>query len=276
MKYELVKRNNIHVSPLNKKVVIPRTIPEPLPDPISAEPFVFVLSAKIGSGKSTTLANLIRMYTGYFSRVYFCSSNIETDDTDNVKTIKDLAYRDQFHFSQDRMFDNFNDDIMQDILDDIKETKKDPDYDENTDHFLIIVDDLSQAFLNIRSLIVKTILKTRHLKLSWIITTQRFRNISPPIRGQVSYFLTFMTNNSKEIEAMSEMLDLDREQFTELLHGTCNEQYKFLFVDSSKNPPVYFSGFDRQIVIEDFSNFKKKPRRKRRKREYSSTDTQTE
>ena len=250
MNIQLIKKNNIQIKPLNKKKIIPRTIQEPLPDPIFNEPFIFILSAKIGSGKSTTLSNILRIYQNYFLKVFFCSSNIEIDES-GEKKIKDLAYRDQFNFNQDRMHDSFDDSILKKILEDIKETKKDPDYDENEDHFLIVVDDLSQSFLNLKSLIVKTILKTRHLKLSWIITTQRFRNICPPIRNQCSYFITFLTQNDKEIESMSEMLDLNAHDFKTLLNETCNEQYRFIFVDSSKNPPHLYS------IILILNNLKK-------------------
>lgn len=276
MNIQLIKKNNIQIKPLNKKKIIPRTIQEPLPDPIFNEPFIFILSAKIGSGKSTTLSNILRIYQNYFLKVFFCSSNIEIDES-GEKKIKDLAYRDQFNFNQDRMHDSFDDSILKKILEDIKETKKDPDYDENEDHFLIVVDDLSQSFLNLKSLIVKTILKTRHLKLSWIITTQRFRNICPPIRNQCSYFITFLTQNDKEIESMSEMLDLNAHDFKTLLNETCNEQYRFIFVDSSKNPPHYYSMFDKEIIFNN-TDFKQpeKIKKQRKKKEYSDNDAQTD
>lgn len=279
MKITYNKINNLQVKPLNKKVVIPRVIPEPLPDPKHNEPFVMLLVAKIGSGKSTTLSNILRFYNGYFHRVYFCSSNIHIDEDTNEKIIKDLAYQNQFIFNQDRLFDNFNDNVMSEILDDIKECKKDPDYDEIDDHYLIIVDDLSQSFLNIKSLIVKTILKTRHIKLSWIITSQRFRNICPPIRNQCSYLLSFNCGNNKELDAISEMIDINFEDFKKLINETCSEQYKFLFIDSSKNPPKYYSGFDKEILFNSenkYESTRQPNKKKRRKKEYSNKEQQTE
>lgn len=243
------KVNNIKIQPLNNKKIIPRTIQQPLPDPITDQPFVFIISSKIGSGKSVTLSNILKIYSNYFLRVYFCSSNIDIDEKTNQKVIKDLAYENQFEFNQNRMYNEFNDDILDDILQDIKQVSKEEDYDEIYDHFLIVVDDLSQAFLKTKSLISKTILKTRHIKLSWIIVTQRFRNIAPVIRGQAMYFMTFLTQNNKELEAMSEMVDLSFDEFKLLVNNVCNERFQFLFVDLSKNPPDFYRNFNEKLTI---------------------------
>ena len=243
--FESKKINNIQVIPLNKKVTRSRTIPEPFPDPVSGddEPFVWVYASKIGSGKSVNLSNLLLIYRNYFRKIYFCSSNIQVNDDGGQKEIKDLAYKDRFHFSQERLFDSFNDSVMQSIIDDVKKTKKEQDYDEDLDHFLIVVDDLSQSFLNIKSLITKTILHTRHKKISWIITTQRYRNINSAIRGQISYFVCYQTQNTKEIEAMAETVDLNPDDFRSILDFATNEPYSFLFIDSSHNPPKFYRKF---------------------------------
>lgn len=252
--------NNYEVTPLNSKKVYPRTIPEPWADPISGhdEPFVFVISAKIGSGKSVMLARLLHdVYPQYFKRVYFCSANILVNDDSGLKEIKDLAYRNQFRLAQERMYTTFNDSIMEEILKDIKECKKEMkqqeknNYNEDDYHFLIVADDVSQSFLPIKSLIVKTILKTRHLKLSWIITTQRYRNISTPIRGQITKFVCFRTDNKYEIEAIAESCDKDFDQFKKLFEYATNEPHSFLYIDSAKNPPVFYKNFNEMIITTE-------------------------
>lgn len=251
MSLETKKINSIKVKPLNQKIKKPRTIPSPFPDPVSGEdqPFVWVYCSKIGSGKSVNLSNLLLIYKNYFRKVYFCSSNIQVNEESGHKEIKDLAYENQFRFNQERLFDDFNDSIIKKILEDIKVCKKEDDYDENEDHFLIVVDDLSQAFLNVKSIITRTILKTRHIKLSWIITTQRYRNINPAIRGQISYFVCFKTQNRKEIDAMAETVDLDYNDFNKILNYATNEDFSFLFIDSSKNPPKFYKTFSEEIII---------------------------
>jgi hypothetical protein len=253
--------NNYEVKPLNSKKVYPRTIPEPWADPISGhdEPFVFVISAKIGSGKSVMLARLLHdVYPQYFKRVYFCSANILVNDDSGLKEIKDLAYRNQFRLAQERMYTTFNDSIMEEILKDIKECKKEmkeqekKDYNEDDYHFLIVADDVSQSFLPIKSLIVKTILKTRHLKLSLIITTQRYRNISTPIRGQITKFVCFQTQNKFEVEAIAESCDMDFEQFKKIFeYCTKNQAHSFLYIDSAKNPPVFYKNFNEIIITTE-------------------------
>lgn len=252
-KLQTKKINNIQVVPLNKKIIRPRNIPGPFPDPVSGtdEPFVWVFCAKIGSGKSVNLSNLLLIYRNYFRKVYFCSSNIQTNEESGIKEVKDLAYKNQFRFNQDRLYEDFNDNVMKNILDDIKHTKKEDDYDEDTDHFLIVVDDLSQSFLIIKSLITKTILKTRHLKLSWIITTQRYRNINSAIRGQISYFVCYNTQNKKELEAMAETVDMTEDKFGIIINYATSEPFGFLFIDSSHNPPKFYKTYSEEIIIPD-------------------------
>lgn len=241
------KINNIVIKPLEKINKPPRQINEPLPCSISNQPFVWIISAKIGSGKSVCLSNILNMYKRYFKRVYFCSSNVDYNEQ-GEKIINDLAYKtDKLIFSKERLFDEFDDYILHEILDDINKTKKREDYDEETDHFLIVVDDLSQAFTKTKSFITKTILRTRHIKLSWIIVTQRYRNIAPVIRNQANYFITFFTSNQKELDSMSETIDMSFDEFKKLIDQNLTEKHDFLFFDCSQNPCKIYKNFNTLI-----------------------------
>jgi len=54
------KINNIEIKPLNKFKTKLRTIQEPLPDPYAEQPFLWLISAKVASGKSVLISNLLR------------------------------------------------------------------------------------------------------------------------------------------------------------------------------------------------------------------------
>lgn len=250
-KFETKKINDIKIKPFNKNYASQRTIIEPLPDPISqgiGKAYILYINSKIGSGKSILISNLLNIYKCYFKRVYFCSSNIEEDE-EGEKEIKDHAYKDLFKFSQERLYDNFNDNIMEKILNDISDCKKEDDFNIAEDYFLLIVDDLSTAFIKINSLITKTMLRIRHLNLCVWIISQRYKNINPSIRNQLNYFVTFKTQNKKEIESMAETIGYDSKNFNILLDFATNEPYSFLFIDSSKNPPKFYKNLNEEIII---------------------------
>jgi hypothetical protein len=242
--------NNITIKPFNKNISKERTIQEPLPDPISngiGKAYLMYINSKIGSGKSVLVSNLLNIYRGYFKRVYFCSSNIETNE-DGIKEIKDQAYKGVFKFSQERMYDNFNDEIMKNILDDIKECKDEPDYNEYEDYFLLICDDVSTAFTKINTLITKTFLRLRHVGLCVWIISQRMKNINPSIRSQITFFISFRTENKMEIEAMSQIVDKSYDEFKELLNYATNEPYSFLYINSSTNPATFYKNLSHEII----------------------------
>jgi len=248
-KYETKKINDIVIKPFNKNISSKRIIPFPLPDPQSqgiGKAFLMFVNSKINSGKSVLISNLLNIYKGYFKRVYFCSSNIETNDEGN-KEIKDQAYKGVFKFNEERMFDDFNDQIMKNILDDIKECKDETDYDE-TDYFLLIVDDLSNSFTKLNTLITKSILRLRHIGLCIWIISQRYKNINPSIRSQISYFITFRTENKMEIEAMSQTIDKSFDEFKDLLNFATSEKYGFLFIDSTTNPAKFYKNLSNEII----------------------------
>lgn len=249
--FETIKVSNLKIVPFNKDKKGERTIPHPLPDPVAGgigKAHIFFINAKIGSGKSVLISNLLNYYKGYFKKIYFCSSNIEEDE-DGEKIIKDSAYKGVFKFSQERLFDSFNDSDMKKILEDISETRKEPDFDESEDYFLLIVDDLSQSFSKIGSLISKTMLRVRHINLCVWIVSQRFRNIHPSTRNQISYFVSFKTQNSKEITAMAETVSKSYEDFKKILDFATIEPFSFLYIDSTKNPPIFYKNLNEQIIL---------------------------
>jgi hypothetical protein len=250
MSFETKKINNIIVKPLNNTMKGDRTLPAPLSDPVSGDqPYILMISAKVGSGKSVLVSNLIKIHKGYFKRVYFCSSNIKENE-EGYKEFTDLAYKgNHFKFNQNRLFDTFNEGILKTIVDDIQECEEEND-NNPLDHYLIIVDDLSQAFLKL-GYISHTILKTRHIKLTWWIITQRFRNIHPSIRAQTSYLISFATRNTKEREAMCELIDINLNDFTKLLDFSTSEKFNFLFCDLSKNPAIFYKNLDQKIIFRD-------------------------
>lgn len=213
-----------------------RTIIEPLPDAFSERPFLMLISAKTGSGKSVLISNLLRnIYYRYFDRIYFCSSNINNDE------ITDPAYK-TIYLKPERRFDNFNEDIMLKIKEDIQD---DEDFEDS--QYLLVIDDLPTELNKRTSKIVKQFLKHRHLHLSIIITTQKLNLLNLSIRNNATHLISYKTNNKNERESMGTMTELNLEHFEKILDYATNEKYNFLFVNLMDNPSKYYKNFTEEI-----------------------------
>ena len=124
---ESKKINNIKVEPLktvkkNKREVIL----DILPDAKSDRPFWMLISAKVASGKTTLISNLLgkkEMYHQIFDKVYFCSSNISGGE------IHDSSYE-GVKFHKSRMYDDFNEQVFEKITNDITRQT----YDKHANH----------------------------------------------------------------------------------------------------------------------------------------------
>lgn len=220
---ESKKVNDISVQPLttvkkNKREVIL----DILPDAKSDRPFWMLVSAKVASGKSVLISNLLRrkeMYHKIFDKVYFCSSNIRDGE------IHDSSY-DGVNFKKSRMYDDFNEDIFQAITDDIM---TDSDFKDNA--YLLVVDDLAPAFERPSKLLLKKLLQHRHFRLSLIIVGHAIRLFNPKIRQNCSHIIAFFTDNRYERVALNEITNMDQDTFDKLFEFATKDPYCFLYIN---------------------------------------------
>lgn len=226
----------MNVKPLVNYSKPNRTIKEPLPDPWSDKPFLMLISAKVASGKSTTLAWMLKkVYNQYFDRIYFCSSNVHN------QKITDIAY-DTIHISEKRLYDDFNENVMTEIRDDIM---SDEDFDDS--EYLLVIDDLPTELNKRTSKIVKQFLKHRHLHLSIIITTQKLNLLNLSIRNNCSHLLVCKTNNQNERKSLSSMVEISEDAFYDYLDYATREKYNFLYVDLSASPTGFYKNFNERL-----------------------------
>lgn len=237
------KINNIEIKPLNKFKTKLRTIQEPLPDPYAEQPFLWLISAKVASGKSVLISNLLRnIYFRYFDRVYFCSSNIKGSE------IYDIAYK-SIQIPENRLFDDFNEDIMIKIKEDIEE---DEDFEDS--QYLLVIDDLPVNLNKRVSKITKTMIKHRHIHLSIIITTQKLNLLNLSLRNNCSHLVVFKTNNKNERDSLSSMVEIDEDEFLNTLDYATREKFNFLYVDLSKNPTQFYQNFNYLLDSKNLMN----------------------
>lgn len=198
-----------------------RCVVEYLPCPYNEKPFMMLVCAKVGSGKSVFISNLLRrneFYFRKFNKVFFCSSNVNDENE-----VIDPAY-DLIEFDENNVFDNFTPEIFQIIRDDIK---KDEDFKKN--QYLLVIDDLALTLKDKE--IQKQIARHRHLHLSIIITCQRLKMVPPLVRNNISHCVLFKTLNKQEVEYLNEVVNINKDVFEEILKYGTKDKYDFLFID---------------------------------------------
>lgn len=192
-----------------------------LPCPYNDKPFMMLITAKVGSGKSNFIANLIRLpqyYFRKFNKVFFCSSNVNEDNE-----VIDPAY-DLIEFDEDNIYDNFTPETFAEIR---KTIKNDEDF--KTGQYLLIVDDLALSLKDKE--VQKHLARHRHCKLSIIITCQRLKMVPPLVRTNISHCVLFKTLNKQEIDYLNEVVNINKDIFEELLKYSTKNKYDFLFID---------------------------------------------
>jgi len=220
---ESKKVSDVNVAPLktvkkNKREVVL----DILPDAKSDRPFWMLISAKVASGKTTLISNLLgkkEMYHKIFDKVYFCSSNISGGE------IHDSSY-DGVRFHKSRMYDDFNEQIFEAITADITQ---DPDFKDNA--YLLVVDDLGTSFERPSKVLLKKMLQHRHYRLSMIIVGHAIRLFNPKIRQNASHLVAFYTDNKHERESLNEITNLDQKVFDELFDFATADPYCFLYIN---------------------------------------------
>jgi len=226
----------IDIKPLHKVKYKPRTIIEPLQDPWADKPFLYLISAKVASGKSVLISNLLKnVYNRYFDKVFFCSSNVDGNK------IYDIAYS-NLYLNPERIYDDFNENIFDNIVTEIRD---DPHFDES--QYLLIIDDLAPNLQKKTTKLIRHILKHRHLHLSIIITTQKLNLLSLPIRNNASGVIVYKTTNENEIKSLKTLVDISENEFKEIMDIATSEKYNFLYIDLSKNPTEFWKNFNEKI-----------------------------
>lgn len=99
----------------------------------------------------------------------------------------------------------------------------------------------------------------RHMKISFVISSQTYKSIHPIIRKNASHFMVGQINNIAEIRAIAEEQSYvlpPRWLMSVYLQITKNNDYSFLFIDTTKPLEQRFrKSFGQYIVIPSDLNF---------------------
>jgi len=184
----------------------------PLP---SAPALLYIINGAKGRGKTTLLLNLLHTPAKQgglkkrFDHIFLFSPTAEADKKMSP-LVEELKQEDKF-------YDVFNDENSKEVIDRIKA------YHETNpeDRCLMIFDDcmsdLPKSFEKTGSL-NRFITQARHYKCWLIFLSQRYIGLSRLIRSQADLISFFQTSNSKELQALTDDLNMDK-HIVEMLYN---------------------------------------------------------
>lgn len=205
-------------------------------------PFTQVISAKIGSGKTYYLINLLKMhYLNFFDKiVIFCPTvNLDEkwDEINKLHLDKKLLRNDlqdnEYKLSNYIVYDN--EDEYETKINELYTTHLHYGkiFDDNLNSYvnvddkpieppktLLIFDDISGIkSMTHGNLIQKLIRQSRHLNMSVIYSVQDVRSVSPSIRNNTRLLTLFKTFNEEELDKIYDAFTVPtkRKRFKEVL-----------------------------------------------------------
>jgi ABC-type dipeptide/oligopeptide/nickel transport system ATPase component len=184
-------------------------------DPLQKENHnVFLIVGKKGSGKSTYVLNLLNkkeLYRKHFNNIYLISPTASRDDKFD-KLCDELK-------KEDKCYDECTAEILTNIESKVKEFNDEFLADEKNikkkkkPHSLLILDDCISDLnkgSEIKNVINKMVMNSRHLKMSIWIISQKYKLISTAIRANADMLSFFNNKNEVERKALEEFsIDTD-------------------------------------------------------------------
>ena len=226
-------------------------LPNPLPN---YSGFNFVISGCSGSGKTTLLTSMMsarkkngirQSYRKVFDKILICSPTLGQGKS---------AKQDPFHdVPGDRKWKVFNNEVMNEIYAMVEGNR------DNDEHSILILDDIGAQLrksAGAEKQLVSLLQNRRHVFTSVFILVQRFRDLPPGIRANMSHFVTFRPKNMLEEEAIcAELLPFKKQCWREIMDYVFDnsDRFSFLMVDMSlkeTNQYLYYNKFDPLSICE--------------------------
>lgn len=198
---------------------------------LPAIPFSGFLIANKGSGKTTTIVNLIEMYQvrgnfKAFDKIFIISSSINSDKkwkhlmNQKIIKIKDCC-------------DDFDESVIADFWKNVcKKNGSLPNNEKKS--YLVVFDDVADKFPTNKENILKSFcFNHRHPFVSFLLVSQSFKEIPSYARNNPSFWMIFLPDNAEEIDKISTEVrgTLTKNEFKKILMKATEEEHSFLMID---------------------------------------------
>lgn len=212
---------------------------------------IWVMSASKGRGKTTCLLNVLKTRQNdgglrkYFDNIYMFSPTARNDPK-TKKLVEELDRDGKF-------YEEFNDTNGQDVIEKIKKGNEEYEADEDNDgkevRNCIIFDDcmsdLPKSFERTGGL-NRLIIQARHNKCWCIFLVQRYIGVNRVIRSQADLISFWKTDNQKELEALIQDVNIDKELLRVIYEFATEKPNDFLHINLLSR--TYYKKFDKIII----------------------------
>lgn len=218
----------------------------PIPD---TKACVWILSASKGRGKTTTLLNVLNTKRSegglrkYFDNIYMFSPTAKTDSK-TKKLVKELERDDKF-------YEEFNDANMKEVVDRMKQynqEKKEEDPQAQPRNCIVFDDcmsDLPKSFEKTGGL-NRLIIQARHNNCWLVFLVQRYIGLNRLIRSQADLISFWKTDNSKELQALIDDVNIDKDTLKMLYEYATEGPNDFLHINLLTR--TFYKKFDKIIL----------------------------
>tara|TARA_R110001606_G_scaffold86994_3_gene196554 strand:- start:864 stop:1577 length:714 start_codon:yes stop_codon:yes gene_type:complete len=201
------------------------------------------------SGKTNLLINLLcregnNFYKDDFKgeHIYLISASIGTDDKlDRLINFKEIP--------DENLVSGYDEEILKEIYKEVEQKHK----EEPKDHFLIILDDVSfsgglKAKLN--GIISRIFSNGRHINCSCILTSQKYTDILPSCRENMTQGIFFNCSN-KQLDLITDDVNYlsDNKTFKKMFRSVMTKPHAFFVVN-------FFKPVDEMYMDQNFTVIK--------------------
>ncbi len=197
-----------------------------------------LISGSTGSGKTTWL---IQMMKTIFKKVYHDIFLIMPENSLNSIADKDNIFRK--HLDPDNIYHTYDVETLQEIYEKVDENSAEGYYS------LLLIDDFGNLLKNKHEskILQSMFLKNRHMRLSVFVLVQNFYQMPKLIREICNNAILFNTNRSMNEKFFNEMMDVKKDDFSQLMR-LCPTTHDYILV-SLKHKKIYHNW--NQVEFED-------------------------
>ena len=213
-----------------------------------------------GSGKTILLQSLLTdLYAhrgrSVFSRIYIWSPSVLVDSAWEpvIKMCKEMG---QDNDKEQFLFQSYNPSdlekvisVQKEVVARCKQMKMKKCY-----QIVIVIDDFADRpdFTRQERLVWELFFRGRHAKISTIISTQKWKAISPAIRRQATALMIFRLRSQMELDAVVEEISalVDRKSVLAMYREATAEPFHFLYVrlEAKRPEDMFFKNFDTPLL----------------------------
>lgn len=218
---------------------------EALPPP----PVRILISGSSGSGKTTTLLNIMNKKNGYGS-VFKKAHIILFSGTYGL----DKKLLENLDLLQSNIFTEFKESVILDIFQQQRGIQRMHGADKLDDVLIIFEDLASQNVFKNDRVFKKLAYEGRHLRISFIILTQKYNEIGTSIRRNCNMFVILEPANFQEYDIIVDenINKKKKDKFEKMLEYVYKDPYSFIIIYSVNGREKFRKNFDKVLDINTF------------------------